>query len=951
MSITAYPTKVDYAPEYVPNKVPWKHWDDLENLKSNNVAYCVKKGTGSIATRNGSYKTPAPLVLNNFNFDIAQGTIIEKVIVHYAHQKFSDSKSQANATFPIFSGPKITLMGTGQTKTGNAVPTSYTQNTMEFTNVTVEQVNSDEFGLKIEYPYNNSTNTGRMCLGNVYIELVVKTPALVLSADVNNTKPIINETITVNFHIDRINNIEYNPNVEITIPDGLTFKNSSGHGTATVNNNTLTWNSKFDGRNRNTLTCTFTCTKSGTHTLEMYDKLSNNNYELQINVSNITISASTTLNNNNKPIQVGDTIYYNIILKTNTKETVTLNKVYIDLPSSVTINQRPNVNNVIRTAKIVRGNTEITRISIESLAVTGSLTLSFGVTFNQSLIGSQEVIIQRSSSSSEETLLVTPLMIQSTTYGALGYTRIKIPEKYTEAMGNNITYRLMSVCKHIIDTSTVNLEDWRNNVRIGIYNSDEDLTHDFEEFLLFVHWTDKISTKNWTEYYVDFTYDADYPLYIVFSHDYYGNPIYDNVHFDFSQPILVEKQYWGTVNYFKKYPVPVKAVCGESEWGVVKLDKLTDTTPVIAYDWNGLAPLKNTDLAIRGITFYLDYNVSEDAELQVTISAEGYKDVKGYRNLTLKKGSGTAQLGGKFNLFGLTPHDLRGKAQQLTVEIVLNNPYTKTTEIEIQNLRLNINYLEIPDTPYGFSIDGQRGEEYGLWFTDMKKYNLGTKNEIEEYHVNGTDKTIVNRMNITPKEIEIELAIDECELKDALELADDVIAKLFTNRRNVLTNKPYERWIIFDHMPNKRYYWIRKDEIDDEVSDDGVYYATVTLYISRGTAEIIPVVVSGSAGETEGLVSIEPLIHLQSKVDGKLVLTEKFTEQSMLVKSDKIKAGDRITVDNENRRVGVIPSGSDDVQIITNDVDFSTTWFRVRGEYIFESSTAVITDVRYHDRR
>lgn len=947
MSITAYASNVGYSSEYTFNKAPWKHWDDLENLKSNNVAYCVKKGNGTIATRSGTYNTPAPIVLKDFKFDIAQGTIIEKVIVHYAHQKFNASRTQAEATFPIFAGPKITLLGTGQTKTGNAVPTSYTQNTLEFTGVTAEQVNSADFGLKFEYPINNSTNTGRMCLGNVFIELVVKTPTLILEATTTNNKPIINETISVNFNIQRKDNITYNPEIEIEIPDGLTYKSSTGHGTATLSSKTLKWISSFEGRNKNTLTVQFLCNSEGTHTLAMHDTLSDNNYELKINVQAYTISASTTLNSNNKPIVVHDTLNYNVILKTNTKEEITFSEVCIELPKNITVPPK--------TDRQIWNLTTSTQIKLFNVKIKNSLTIPITATFNEAALGTQTINIKRTSTSNEETLLVTPLLIQSDSYQTLSFTRIKVPDEYTEAMGDGKTYRLMDVCRHIIDESSINLTDWRNNVRVGIYNSYEAFTDEMigypDDFMLFVQWADKISTKKYTEYYLDFKYDAEYPLYLVFSHDYAGNPLYDKIHFEFSQPILVEKQYWGTIDYFKKYPVPVKALCNNTDYGVVTLSKLTDTAPVICYDWNGIEPFKDTDVAIRGIILTMEYNVSEDVELQVTISADGHNDVKGYRNITLKKGSGTATLGGRFNLFGLTPHQLRGKVQQLTAEVVINNPYGNTSRVEIRNLRLNLNYIEIPETPYGFSIDGERGEEYGIWFTNMKKYNLGTKNEIEEYNVTGTDKTIVNRMNIKPKEIEIQLAIDECELKDALELADDVIAKLFTNRRNILTNKPYERWIIFDHMPYKRYYWIRKDEIDDEVGEDGVYYATITLYISRGTAEVIPVVQTGSAGETEGLVSVEPLIHLLSNVDGQLQLTEAVTEQNMLIKSDYIKKGARITVDNENRKVGVIPAGSDTLRLITNDVDFSTTWFKVRGEYQFQSSTAVITDVRYHDRR
>ena len=36
---------------------------------------------------------------------------------------------------------------------------------------------------------------------------------------------------------------------------------------------------------------------------------------------------------------------------------------------------------------------------------------------------------------------------------------------------------------------------------------------------------------------------------------------------------------------------------------------------------------------------------------------------------------------------------------------------------------------------------------------------------------------------------------------------------------------------------------------------------------------------------------------------------------------------------------------------ITSSVDFSTTWFRIRGEYQFESKNAIIIDVEYNERR
>lgn len=498
------------------------------------------------------------------------------------------------------------------------MPTSYTHNTLEFTGVTVEQVNSSSFGLKFEYPINNSTNTGRMCLGNVYIELVVKTPNVILSATTSNNNVILNEVVTVNFNVERVGDADYAPVLEIDIPSGLTYQSNTGHGSITQADSVLTWKSSFDGRSKNTIAVKFKCTSAGTHTLEMHDTLTSNSYQLKINVSNITLSATTTLNSTNTPIKATDTVEYSITLKTNTTQAVTLSKVYIDLPGSARVASFP------RSYTTSITDTQM-RIILSNVSVTSALTLTFQITFNQALIGTQEISVIRSGSTSEESLLITPVLVQSDLYGTLGFTRIRVPDEYTSAMGDNITYRLMSVCRHIIDSTNVNLTDWKNNVRIGIYNSWDAIVDDSEEFLLLTQWADKISTKKWTEYYVDFKYDADNPLYIVFSLEYTGNPIFDVTHFEFSQPILVEKQYWGLVDYFKPFPVPVTALCNNTDYAVVTLPKLKDTAPVICYDWNGLSPLADTDLAIRGITLSLDYTVSKDVELQVTVSAEDTK--------------------------------------------------------------------------------------------------------------------------------------------------------------------------------------------------------------------------------------------------------------------------------------------------------------------------------------
>lgn len=941
MSITVYAGNVEYSPEYVKDRPPYKHWDDLNNLKSNtNRAFCVK--SGSVATRSGTYNTPAPIVLNNFNIDLVDGTEIKKVIVHYSQQKFSLSKSQGSITFPVFGGATFTLLGTGLTKTGEAVSSTYKSYTLEFTGVTLAQLRSSNFGLKIAYPRNNSTNTGNMCIGNVCIEIITENPTILVSMDTDNNTRVVHDTVEVNCHVEKIGTTDYNPTVYLNVPSGLSVDSWSGHGSLTnTGNGVYRWSSEFDNRNKNTIKVTFNCVSKGEHKLSLVDSLTNTSNILNINVKEYTYKVSTTLYDKNKPMVSGSTVEYNITVETDNPDSS-----YVDLsviiPASVQINNLATLqSNYGLTGNTVDSNN--LRTLTFSLPVSTRKTIPFNVSLVASVYSVQNISI------GGKLYLTTPFIAIPSSYESLGFTRLLVPEVYTENLGNSIEYIFSTIAKYDLTNSLGSIINYKNNLRVGIYNSSSDYVADEDDFLNHVVWCTNITTRKWEEYKCNFTYNENNPLYLVYSHDYVGNPLYEDIHLDFTQGAIIEKQYNGLYDSSKKYPVPVKALLNNSEFAKVTMEKRTNTAPIILYEWSGVDAFKTEDISIRGIIFNMTYNTSHDIEIQITISADGHNNIRGFRNKTLPKGSGTVTLGGLFDLFGLTPHDLRGKVDQLTVEVEINNPYDDTCNVEINDARVMVNYLVITPEPYGFEVNGERSEEYGIYFTSITP-NLGTKNEISEYSITGSDKSIVNRMNITPKEIEIEFALDECDLEEELAIADDVISKLFTNKRNVLTNKPTLKYIIFDNMPDKRYWFVRKDDIDDKI-DDGSYTAKIKLYIPDGTAQVIPLVSTGSAGATNGLISIEPIIHLQSTTDGKVEINENYTKQSLLINDTNIKSGDIITIDNEHRKVTVKRAGSVDEKDITNNVDFSTTWFKLRGEYNFKSNTAIITDVQFYNRR
>ena len=67
--------------------------------------------------------------------------------------------------------------------------------------------------------------------------------------------------------------------------------------------------------------------------------------------------------------------------------------------------------------------------------------------------------------------------------------------------------------------------------------------------------------------------------------------------------------------------------------------------------------------------------------------------------------------------------------------------------------------------------------------------------------------------------------------------------------------------------------------------------------------------------------------------------------QSFTIHDTRITQGVTINIDCENRRVYL------DKEDITEGVNYNSMWFRLRGEYDFNSETGNVVKVEYHVRR
>lgn len=935
--VTKFASTVSFIPKASGNH--YQNWYNTDNLKKSSAkATCGISGSTStvIGGKNGSWHTPSPLTLTGFNFGLPNGTKIEKVIVHYAQQKHTMSSATA---YPSFGGAKFTLIGTGKSLTGTGVPTSYTHATLEFEGITLEQINNPQFGLKIEYPKNGNTNTGLLSLGDVSIEVITSVPRLTVNATTPSTKIIKGSLFEVEFEVTRLENINFSPRCEIAYPTGLTYQakvNGVGTLTSGEDNNTFIWNSTYSTSNTNKIKLRFKADTEGIKRFTILDTITNKQYVLAVTVVNYTTTVSTTLNTNTAPFKINEEVTYQIIVKTTNPE-LENQPLDVELPLGTTITNLSDLHTTNNASTTTTSSN--VKLSLTAKILKGQSTITIKATFAQSGYLTQKILINNVSANQ------TSFIVQSSNFGKLGFTRLRLPEEITENMGDGIEYVLCTVARYVQKGSDA-ITDYINNLRVGIFNYDESFVANEDNFIKMVEWSNNISTKNFVLYTNRFVYNEDCPVFIVYSHDYTGDPVRENLNFDFTEPILMEYVEYKTLIKYKDFPKPINALLANGDYASCTVQPQETTSPVLLYSFDSGGLFDYEEFICQGITIRGDYTASHDVEISFDITVD---QKVGHRNKTLNKGSGEFLVGNKYDLFGLKPHDLREKLSDMLVHLTINNQYDEEILIEMNNINITVTYFLMDNQQgYGFEVDGERSEEYGIYFNEFD-YNVGTKNELKMYQIPGTDETIPYRMNITDKEISLEISIDDCDREESTLLVDKLV-KLFTNDRTTLTNKPIPKSIIFDLMDDRRFWWIRKDDIDS-TWDYGGFEGKIKLVIPSGTAELIEPTITGSSGSNPGVAAALPTIRLLAKSEGEIHITERYRDQKVIIENDNIAIGDTIIIDNKNRHATLQKQNSTESIDITASINYDTTWFSLINEYLLESDDAIIISVEYHEER
>ena len=452
-----------------------------------------------------------------------------------------------------------------------------------------------------------------------------------------------------------------------------------------------------------------------------------------------------------------------------------------------------------------------------------------------------------------------------------------------------------------------------------------------------------MATTTEREETVDFVYNSDYPIYLVFSHTFTGDPLAPYITFNFSAMSICESSVYSTSQLREWSLQPVSALLTDTRYARAMMRPHDGFSkhiqPAICYDWDD-GGIFTQDISPLGFTVMFDYVVDNNIMVDVELYLD--EDHKGHRSILLGNGYGTATVGNNYDLFGMQLTDFIGKLNKLQVHLSAENNFEEIVTLEVNNVRVQMMYVNRVYCKYGFTLDGIKSDDLGIVVTDVE-YHFGTNNEKSTYKVSGTDNTIVNRLNVDSKEVKVRLGVPNCDMQDNMYLVDKIV-ELFTNNREINSNKPELKSIIFNHMPDREFRFVREKEFDDEWIG-GSYKATITLYIPDGTTYDVNKTTTGGDGYVPASISLKPEVYLKVESSSSTTrIIESCLSQTMIINS-QVDTGDIILIDCENRSVMNMTTGNE------LSLDYNSTWFKIKGDYSFSCENCSILSVEYYLRR
>ena len=972
----------------------------------NNYAECHVGG------KKDSLNRPATLTCTKYLTNLPVGAEATKITVKLKHSKAPYNNKDCNVQAPTVSlidnRGKVLKSKKAQAPTNAAVENNIVFDfSVAYVNYNV--INSNNFGVKVDYPANSNDNEGYVRV--YYVEIYVTYKLSKYSLKLNHINGEYNgDTYIMKLDVSNINLTTYDPTLTVTAPSGFSFIGShlsnglvnSGYQCTVVNPRTLSILVGF-GKNRasRTIILEFASNFTFATGVEYVDRTFNVSESVNGWTASKTVRITKTrpadptitpdtpsYDPEDNPltgdvlhlptinVEVGKVFYFTIDLSS--WDTVPDKTVYAYNPYND--DGKDEAETFLHKLENYLTYRTLDEFGVSALYIKESSNFTFPMKATE--VGTfklqwcwwdgdtaapfQDIFVNVFPEGFDPNVNVPSCSI------------LKLSQEECDRLGTGYNYTLQSYLKEI--TSDVHVRDWGKNFRIGVFNNaipsnvtsftyiDSEtgetkvISYDGTDYDSLTtkqivdnaeYWSNCPTTVNTYENLeCQFVYNENYPLYILLVGDY--NEATTPASISYTEPVIVETETYNGRETNGTYPYPILNVIGNEDSAEMNISASNNASTLITY---GL-PLDedygtNNEIAIRGleITGTIESNTDNlilFATLKNSTNESRQRSIVLDETLTQLTDENTFSIGGIGDLWGFTTLDITN-LEDWEVHLQVSNSLMDTTgQINLKNIEFIIYIETIDQQEVQTFINGEDLSYYGVFLTD-RNIPEGLETDTDYLNVKGTDINDPYCQNIEEKTIEVEFEIgDNCDLTGSTNSLRQ-ITKLLVNERDQY-NRPIPKRLEFSDYPDVYWEYIMQKALTSELKISS-YKVKAKLVIPAGTSYNKVATKTNSTGYINGLAHIRPIIQFKPNTQS-ISIKEEITGQEFQMSYPVDEwAGKIVEIDCDNRIV-LLKNDDDDTtgETITAYTDFNTDWFRLLGEYNFSSTGCAIMSVEYQER-
>ena len=957
---TVYPNTLSQSSE---SNTKFREFTDLNNVKNSNSTYAISKSTASgIASKSGTHNRPSTITAKNFQCNIPAGSKITKITCEYA-TCYTGNISIA--------GPTVDLLDVNvAAKKGKALTKTMTKTTLSWTgNFTVASVNSSSFGVKINYPANTKSDVGKVKVQYIRLIITYSAPNFTLSSQkVSGT--YTDDEFTVKLTCNNKGQTSGGTNVKITLPSGVSYvRKSSGDGSISTSSG-LVWNTGIGSKLSATIQFVVKITTDGNHSISFKETSTSHTASLSIKTSQAPPTDDDEGTTGETPAGGGGdltggsgTTISTLRLKQNSynyEENLHFTYNFSSIPDYMADysfmllsdkNKLTFMNNTVpgHDAFIPRYYDEYTYD--ELLELGGKIDIV--VSPRSGALGLDKILFLATDDEDEYIFAEVPVEIipdeENLTVPHMSI--LKLTSEELNRLGDGITYNVTSWLKLV--TSEEYVRDWYKNFRIGVCNgeitSENSYVTNEDIFKNAEYWSDPLTNVNTFEQLTcEFTYDEDYPVYVIFTGDYpEGDPT--NSYIQFTNPTIKENE---TADNQCIFPIPIRNInLDDGSLSNLSLNPFESSNSVLLFDLDAEDIETTENTSILGFQLNVTLDTSDTVIMLAKLINQNGASHERSIQITNTSENRIVSLGGSYDLWGFSIGDLV-KLDEWKVELMFSNPFSGESEsiVTIENVELVFYVNKIQNHLVKCFVNGEDTRHYGMFLQD-EDVPTGLKTNVKYLDIDGSDKNEAYNQTIDKKEISLDFRIVGCTIEETTAKLL-MLGKLFTNDRDEF-GKPIPNKLELTNYPGIYWNVIMESPIDNTTKNSN-YEGTIKLVVPDGTAYAIEETVTSFVGYVDSIAKINPVITLIPESNN-LTINELKSEQTMVIHYDEnFIDGDVLQVESANRKL-ILKRFSEDLKDyelidISQAIDWHSDFFLIRGEYHFECDNGLIQTVSFTER-